>query len=78
MTTAAALRRYVLAHPQACDTVAGISTWWLALPLADRSHDTVAAAVEQLVACGEMEFLSGPDGQTVYRAAQPAVRDGTP
>lgn len=67
----AALRRYVGANPQACDTVTGIAAWWLPPPAARRSPDLVGAALAALVASGEMECTSGPDGQKVYRAARP-------
>ena len=63
--TVALLRRYLVAHPDACDTVAGISGWWLSRP-----SDVVCAAVSRLVDSAEMECVSGPDGQPLYRAAR--------
>lgn len=66
----AALRRYVRAHPLACDTIAGIAAWWMARS----SPDVVTVALTALVDGGEMECVCGPDGQTVYRAARPAGR----
>lgn len=71
--TVAALRRYLRAHPQACDTVEGIAIWWLGRQQPRATLEAVAQAVAQLVEGGEMEFWSGPDGQTVYRAARPLV-----
>lgn len=67
--TVAALRRYLLAHPDACDTVDGIGGWWLSRP-----SDVVYAAVSQLVGSAEMECVSGPDGQPLYRAARTMAR----
>lgn len=74
--TVAALRQYLFAHPQACDTVAGIAAWWPLPRSAGTSPDVVGAALAVLVACGEMECAFGPDGQTVYRAVRPAGRGG--
>ena len=74
---AAALRRYLRAHPQACDTSEGIAAWWRPLPrVAGNAPDVVAQALAALVASGEMECALGPDGQAVYRAARPAARKG--
>jgi len=72
----AALRRYLRAHPQACDTVEGIAAWWPLPRAAGTSPAVVAAALEALVASGEMECAFGAGGHAVYRAARPAGREG--
>jgi hypothetical protein len=62
--------RYITAHPDACDSLEGISDWWLARQRRDDARSEVAAAVEQLVARGQIEASTGIDGLTVYRAAR--------
>ena len=72
---AVALRRYLAAHPDACDTLQWIAAWWLPPQWVGIRRDVVREAVAQLVASGEMESWSGLDGQTVYRSvprARPA------
>ena len=71
---AAALRRYLSAHPDACDTLQWIAAWWLPPRHAASATGVVRAAVEQLVASGHMQASRGLDGQTVYRAAAAAHR----
>jgi hypothetical protein len=76
---AAALRRYVRANPQACDTVDGIAAWWPLARRAGSSPELVAAALAVLVANGEMECAFGAGGQAVYRATKamrPLGREG--
>lgn len=75
--TVEALGRYLRANPQACDNIAGIAAWWLQPRPARSSPELVGAALAALVAKGEMECAFGPDGQRVYRAARPAVREGS-
>jgi hypothetical protein len=60
------LRRYLLAHPQANDTERGIREWWLRA--AHRSYPAadVHAAIEHLVASGELAKLVLPDGEPSY------------
>ncbi|WP_436314033.1 hypothetical protein [Variovorax sp. LjRoot84] len=62
--------RYITAHPDACDSLEGISDWWLARQRHEDARSEVAAAVEQLVARGQIEASTGVDGLTVYRAAR--------
>ena len=65
--------RYLAAHPDACDSVDGICDWWLVRQQRSDTRVAVAAALEGLVAAGEMEASTGSDGLTVYRALR-AVR----
>ena len=80
---AQAIREYLKAHPQAVDTERGIREWWLRDGQTCPSARDVRAALEHLVAAGEMVVLSLPDGQRAYGGAkgtEPADRgslDGT-
>lgn len=65
--------RYLAAHPDACDSVDGICDWWLVRQQRSDARVAVAAALDDLVATGEMEASTGSDGLTVYRAMR-AVR----
>ena len=57
---------YLNEHPEACDTVEGISQWWLLRRLAQYSTDRVQAAIDQLVANGFIEARLLDDGQCAY------------
>jgi hypothetical protein len=60
------LRRYLLAHPQANDTERGIREWWLRDAHRSYSPADVHAAIDRLVASGELAKLVLPDGQYSY------------
>ncbi|MDM0109277.1 hypothetical protein QTH97_30370 [Variovorax sp. J22R24] len=72
----AALRRYLHVYPLACDTVEGIAAWWPLPRTAVNSREVVAAALDALVASGEMECALGVDGLAVYRTALSVRRRG--
>lgn len=57
---------YLDEHPDAFDTVEGISQWWLLRRLAQYSTDRVQAAIDQLVATGLLETRLLDDGQCAY------------
>jgi hypothetical protein len=64
------IRRYLQAHPQAVDTERGIREWWLreaqrTYPVAD-----VRAAIQGLVAAGELAEIVLPDGQCTYASSE--------
>ena len=65
---AAEIERYVLAHPEAADTVEGIQRWWLSRQLADESDARVARALDWLIARGVLATTALPDGRTLYGA----------
>ena len=64
------LEKYVLLHPTAADTPAGIARWWL-----DRREqpalNRVEAALEKLVERGVLVRRLLPDGNSIYRQEKP-------
>jgi hypothetical protein len=63
------IRRYLQAHPQAVDTERGIREWWLRKARRIYAEGDVRAAVEDLVATGELVERRLPDGQSIYASA---------
>jgi hypothetical protein len=60
------IRRYLQAHPQAEDTERGICEWWLRKARRSYSVADVRAAIQALVAAGELAQLVLRDGQCIY------------
>ena len=59
--------RYLIAHPNAQDTVTGIVTWWfLERPIKPRTA-LVEEVLKKLVADGLMIAHKGSDSQTRYK-----------
>lgn len=65
---AAVILRYITSHPDACDTLQGVSEWWLARQRYDDTRARVAEALQFLLEGGQAEALVGADGRIVYRA----------
>ena len=66
--------RYVRNHPNAADNLRGIRQWWLPEHLRDVALEDVEAAIEQLVASGEVQRNILPDRSEVYTRATPHPR----
>jgi len=62
---------YLERHPEAEDTVDGISTWWL-LDQHLSSRDDVLRALEKLVAEGYLVKHVPPDGRCLFRRSHAA------
>ena len=72
---ASAIRSYCAAHPQARDTIDGIS-WWVQMQLQDEFRSCVAEAVQLLTAEGTLERHLLEDGSEVFGCkASAAVRN---
>ena len=61
-----AILRYLRAHPQAADTVAGIVAWWVPRHLHAEAVERVQAALDELVAQGWVEKITLIDGTVLY------------
>jgi hypothetical protein len=62
---------YLQAHPQAADTVEGISAWWLGTSRRGPRAGAVIDALAALVARGAVTRETTPAGETVYRLRLP-------
>jgi len=66
------LRRYLLAHPEAQDSLEGISCGWLQPTAAANSPDKIKAAIAALVAEG-LIVEKRREGTSVYRRKPPGA-----
>jgi hypothetical protein len=62
--------RYLLAHPNASDTLDGIARWWLSRQRQDDAKEIVQEALDLLVERGVVERRSMIDGVTLFRSAR--------
>ncbi|MBI3047678.1 MAG: hypothetical protein HYY76_05145 [Acidobacteria bacterium] len=60
------IERYLLAHPNASDTLQGVQDWWLAGLATTPSLEVVQAALDRLVDAGVVAGRPVPGG-IVYR-----------
>jgi hypothetical protein len=67
---ARAIHRYVIAYPDAADTIEGIHRWWLTPPLHEEPEAYVEEAVAYLVANGTLRQTSLEDGRVIFSNAQ--------
>lgn len=70
---AATIRRYLLDHPNAADTLAGIAQWWLSGAVDPDWLTKVQRVIDQLVTDGEMARRTLRDGTVIYERNR---RDG--
>ena len=64
---ASELTDYLVRHPMAADTPAGIATWWLSDGMAVRP-EAIDQALEHLVARGVLRRRRLPSGELLYSA----------
>jgi len=61
-----AILRYLRAHPQAADTMAGIVGWWLPQYLPAEAVERVQAALDEWVAQGWVDKITLIEGTVLY------------
>jgi hypothetical protein len=73
--TAKQIMQYFKDHPKACDTVEGITKWWLIRQRFEVSVGLVQQALDYLVAESMIERKSNIGGEDVYSLAQTQSKD---
>ncbi|HZF20340.1 MAG TPA: hypothetical protein VE008_11610 [Burkholderiales bacterium] len=73
-TLAREVATYLSKHPDAADTVDGISRWWLARVRVEEATANVRQALDVLVERGVVVERRLPDGRVVYSANPHADR----
>jgi len=73
---AQALRDYLLQHPRAADTAAGIQRWWLLPSFGELSLATVEAALAQLEEEGAVFRVDSAWGGPAWAGAAAPVPTG--
>lgn len=63
---AAEIKRYLEAHPNAADSVEGITRWWLARQRFEEATQTVQRALDHLVTEGEVVKSVTGEGRLLY------------
>jgi len=61
-----AILRYMLDHPQACDTVDGIIQWWVIQGSIDLNLESGREVIHQLIAQHLLIEKTGTDSSKVY------------
>ena len=64
---------YLVDHPRAADTAAGISEWWLGNRVESMNPAEVEAVLERLVQQGHLQKILKADGQYIYY--RPPIRN---
>lgn len=62
----AEILRYVLAHPDAKDTIDGIEKWWLSKSTKREGKRKAEEALNFLAAKGWLNARSSPQAETIY------------
>lgn len=61
------IMNYLQKHPDAGDTLEGISKWWVKLERVDESVDNVSVALEELVKKRKIKKREIKGGSLIYR-----------
>lgn len=74
-----AVLSYLRRHPQAADTLLGITRWWLPQQRYEREHGRIEAVLKVLAERGQLQVRKLPDGTALYTLGPPpAESDSKP
>ena len=66
-----AVLAYLQRHPQAADTLLGITRWWLPQQRYEREHGRIEAVLTLLAERGQLQVRRLPDGTALYTLGPP-------
>lgn len=61
-----AILRYLVAHPRAKDSIAGIEKWWLSQSLSGEGKRKLEGSLSLLLSKGWLIGRSSPQSETIY------------
>ena len=64
------IRNYILAHPNAADSLEGVIKWWLMRQRFESATDRVQKALDYLIAEGLVSKKAVASGRVVYAVAK--------
>ncbi|HEY0335473.1 MAG TPA: hypothetical protein VGC74_17515 [Stenotrophomonas sp.] len=70
-----AVLAYLRTHPDAADTLHGITRWWLPQQRYERAHGRIEAALQRLAERGRLQVRHLPDGTALYALGTPPHDD---
>ncbi len=73
-----AVLAYLRMHPQAADTLQGITRWWLPQQRYERELERIEGALKVLAARGQLQVRALPDGTALYALGTARPGDASP
>ncbi len=63
-----AIQRYIFSHPNAADTLEGITKWWLTRQRYEEGQENVQQALNLLVDRKRLTKIKNLDGKCIYKS----------
>ena len=64
------IERYLISHPSAADSLAGVAKWWLSFQRYNNASAIVQEALDYLIVNGRVVKEKNPDGTYIYKKFQ--------
>ena len=71
------IESYLLRHPNATDTLEGITKWWLTRQRFEEATTLVQKALDDLISRGSIAQSTSADKQCLYRSTRKTKRPST-
>ncbi len=72
--TANEILGYLRSHPRTCDTLDGITNWWLSSDKGDNGVDEAKGAIALLIEKGELEEVKSQKEVVIYKIKENVIK----